>query len=225
MPQLLRGALQDAFDGFHLFVGTRTVRLCHARLLSEKVVASSIHKAKHLSPVRSIGTIDDMKFAEIASRMTGFSCPVFGVSWEPPTPDVAIARRVITHLEDRRILYGPTRLEDFEYCQISAGQIRAYLTRVLSENTVGADLNESLRSMRSACRKFMNKVDEIKGRDYRFRNDRRSFNKFLVTRHLSYEALGEMRGVFGVQIGMLALKYGLDVEGDLASILPEYENS
>jgi len=71
----------------------------------------------------------------------------------------------------------------------------------------------------------MNKVDEIKGRDYRFRNDRRSFNKFLVTRHLSYEALGEMRGVFGVQIGMLALKYGLDVEGDLASILPEYENS
>ena len=35
------------------------------------------------------------------------------------------------------------------------------------------------------------------------------------------QALGELRGVFGVHVGILAAKYGLDVESELASILPE----
>jgi hypothetical protein len=35
------------------------------------------------------------------------------------------------------------------------------------------------------------------------------------------QALGELRGVFGIYIGLLATKYGLDIEDSLASILPE----
>ena len=45
-----------------------------------------------------------VKFTEIASRMTGFSFPIFALSWQSPTPDVAIARRIIAFLEDRRLL-------------------------------------------------------------------------------------------------------------------------
>jgi hypothetical protein len=37
------------------------------------------------------------------------------------------------------------------------------------------------------------------------------------------QALGELRGVFGIHVGLLATKYGIDVEDGLASILPEYE--
>lgn len=33
-------------------------------------------------------------------------------------------------------------------------------------------------------------------------------------------AIGELRGVFGIHIAALAASHGLDVEGDLASILP-----
>jgi hypothetical protein len=33
-------------------------------------------------------------------------------------------------------------------------------------------------------------------------------------------ALGELRGVFGIHIAKLAAEYGLDIEDDLASILP-----
>jgi hypothetical protein len=32
--------------------------------------------------------------------------------------------------------------------------------------------------------------------------------------------LGELRAVFGIQIAQLAVKYGIDVEEELASILP-----
>ena len=34
-------------------------------------------------------------------------------------------------------------------------------------------------------------------------------------------AIGELRGVFGVMIGQIAKAYGLDVEDDLAQIIPE----
>jgi len=34
------------------------------------------------------------------------------------------------------------------------------------------------------------------------------------------QALGELRGVFGVHVAQIAAKYGVDVEEGLASILP-----
>ncbi len=39
-----------------------------------------------------------MKLKEVLARVTGFSVPVFGVSWNPPQPEVASARRVLTYL-------------------------------------------------------------------------------------------------------------------------------
>ena len=54
---------------------------------------------------------DRMKFKEIVNRLTGFSIPVFGVSWNPPEPEVAVARRVLAFLEDRRVLFNPYHLE------------------------------------------------------------------------------------------------------------------
>jgi len=57
-----------------------------------------------------------MKFKQIIGRLTGFSVPIFGVSWNPPEPEVQKARRVLTYLEDRRVLYNPDSLEVPEQC-------------------------------------------------------------------------------------------------------------
>jgi len=35
-----------------------------------------------------------------------------------------------------------------------------------------------------------------------------------------FAALGELRAVFGIHIAQLAVKYGIDVEDELAAILP-----
>lgn len=51
-----------------------------------------------------------MKFKEVIGRITGFSVPIFGVSWNPPQPDVTAARKVLVFLEDRRVLYIRTTL-------------------------------------------------------------------------------------------------------------------
>ena len=48
-----------------------------------------------------------MKFKEIAKRITGFSTPIFGVSWNPDNTERDIARKVILYLQDRRVLHTP----------------------------------------------------------------------------------------------------------------------
>ncbi|MCG3145010.1 MAG: hypothetical protein HONDAALG_02551 [Gammaproteobacteria bacterium] len=68
--------------------------------------------------------------------------------------------------------------------------------------------------MRAACRKFPNTVGS--------RSDIIVFGAHRG-HWASWEfngALGKMRGVFGVHIAHLAAAFGLDVEGEVASILP-----
>ena len=50
-----------------------------------------------------------MRFSEIATRLTGISTPIFGVSWTPAQSDVDAVRRTLVFLEDRRVLYAPER--------------------------------------------------------------------------------------------------------------------
>ena len=44
-----------------------------------------------------------MRFTELLNRLTGISCPVFGVSWNPVDTERSIARRIIIFLEPRRV--------------------------------------------------------------------------------------------------------------------------
>lgn len=155
-----------------------------------------------------------MRFKEVISRVTGLSCPIFGVSWSPPEPDIAVARRVITFLEDRRVLYNPSQMEVPEWCARSVVEIREYLTGELQRNNGSSELVDSLRAMRLACRKFMDNVGN---------NDDILRHGSQLGHWASWEfnsAVGELRGVFGIHVAQLATSFGLDVEDDLASILP-----
>ena len=145
--------------------------------------------------------------------MTGFSTPIFGVSWEAPTSDVEVARRVVAFLEDRRVLYVPMEAEIRDHCISSVIEIRQFLTNVLGEDGFRPELADSLRAMRAACRKFCAEVEAGGGR----------WGGLWVSGLQDYvlnQALGELRGVFGVQAGQVAVRYGLDVEEGLASTLP-----
>lgn len=156
-----------------------------------------------------------MKFAELLNRLTGISTPIFGISWNPPEIDRDIARRVITYLEDRRVLYDPYDIETPHYCVISVIEIREYLTNELMALDGDKDIAQNLRAMRSACRKFLQRV----GADediVRFGNTRNHWASWVFG-----DALGQMRGVFGLYVIGLAVQYGLDVEDELASIFPD----
>lgn len=155
-----------------------------------------------------------MKFKEIISRLTGLSSPIFGVSWNPPEPHIQVVRRVITYLEDRRVLFVPSEMEVPDHCVQSILEIRRFLTTELQSLKGRTELADSLRALRTACRKFMDTTG--------------SRSKIITFgahqgHWASWEfngALGELRGVFGIHIARLAAAYGIDVEGDLVTILP-----
>lgn len=149
-----------------------------------------------------------MKFDEILSRLTGISCPVFGLSWNPPEPDRQIARRVIAFLENRRVLFSPFEWEMPDHCVHSVIEIRHYLTAELQALDGEKEIAQTLRAMRAACRKFLDD-DPSHGRA-----------RGYAPRWRLENALGELRGAFGIHIATLAAEYGLDVEDELATILP-----
>lgn len=160
-----------------------------------------------------------MKFREIINRITGISIPVFGIQWNPPEAEISKARRIITFLEDRRVLYAPENLENIDHCIESILRIREFLTSEIGNIDSNTELSKNLRAMRASCRKFLDETSEKEnGRIVFSRNSLRSFpfEKF-------YSKLGIMRGVFGIHIALIAVAYGLDVEDDLASILPNLD--
>lgn len=163
-----------------------------------------------------------MKFKEIMNRISGFSNPVFGVQWNPVEIEITKARRIITFLEDRRVLYAPENLENIDHCIQSILKIREFLTDEIGKLASDTELTKNLRAMRAACRKFLDETSEKEhGRIIFARDSLRSFpfEKF-------YSKLGILRGIFGVHIALIATSYGLDVEDNLASNLPnidEYE--
>lgn len=156
-----------------------------------------------------------MKFKEILSRVTGLSVPIFGISWNPPEPEIAVARRVIAFLEDRRVLFSPSELESVSHCIESVLRIREFLTEEIGKLASAGELPASLRAMRASCRKFLDLLGDEDGRVRTYGHmmghiDNWTFNS----------AVGELRGVFGVHVARLAALHGLDVEAGLASIIP-----
>ena len=159
-----------------------------------------------------------MKFHEIASRLTGLNCPIFGVSSHPAPGELAVARRVLGFLEDRWVLFSPSEIENPEHCVQSVMEIRVFLLGELPALAETGELSASLRAMRAACGKFLQTVDHESPRIISFANKLNHYAGWVFG-----GALGELRGAFGVHIARLAAQHGLDVQDDLAAILPGKE--
>lgn len=163
-----------------------------------------------------------MKLEEIKTRSTGLSLPVVGgVQWNPPESQRAIARRVIRFLEDRRVLYVPHDVEIAEYCAQSVLEIRQMLTTELGnlDESCG-QLYYSLQAMRLACRRFLDRTQGPEGGSRRFR---RPYSHYDIENQTFFTALGELRAAIGVHVAIIAAQHSLDIEGDLATILPAAE--
>ena len=155
-----------------------------------------------------------MKFSEIANRLTGISTSLGGISWQPTDLQVNAARRLIAFLEDRRVLYAPDELEVPSHCVHSVLEIRQFLTDELGKPD-HSPYADSLRAMRAAGRKFLDRVG-TDGRDIVvYANYHGHWASWTF-----YSALGEMRGTFGIHLANIAAEFKLDIEDKLASILP-----
>ncbi len=140
------------------------------------------------------------------SCLTGFSTPFFGVTWTPPQLDIDTARRLLTSLEDRRMLFEPSAWRHPPYVVASVQQVRADLTQVLHE--VGHDvdrgtpLGEGAVAMRAACRKFLTQIGPV---GFQPRGSDASYDEVQLETLMT--ALGELRAVFGIHIARISAAY------------------
>ena len=155
--------------------------------------------------------IEPQRLAQ-SSQITSFSTPIFGISWNPSKTEKAIAKSVINFLEDKRVLYNPTELEIPDHCITSVIEIRHFLIEKANDLDTKSELLANIKTMRSACRKFLD-LSQTLNRGLGFSHN--SYDSWIF-----FSALGEMRGTFGLILSQIILSYGLDVEKDLASILP-----
>ena len=130
----------------------------------------------------------------------------------PSAEEAAIAHRVLTFLEDRRVLYAPEEMEGAGHCMQSVMELRDFLTGAIGELSPGSELAAGLRAIRAACRRFLDEADGSAGHNMATWGYRGGLTLG--------PALGELRGVTGVCVAAIADRYALDVESELAAILP-----
>jgi len=162
--------------------------------------------------------------ADTARRVTGISIPFGGIQWADPGPsDGEHVRQFIVFLEDRRVLYNATDLEEVSQVDRSIHEIRAECTRTLQSLSASVFAAIPIRAIREASRRFHNDQHEqfryFDGGD-RYEHGhhgRRGSPGFFV-------ALGAYRATVGLQVAMLAAHYDIDIEGELASVLPSIDD-
>ena len=144
-------------------------------------------------------------------RPTGVGAFGFSLNWEKVPGDEDVARRIITFLEDRRLLFGERHSDDELECVHSAIEIRHFLTEELTKAKPGRSLAESLRAVRTAMRAFV-EAGGPRARNFRY-HDGHMTNQFSM-------ALGELRSRVGLHLAVIADQYGTEVESDLKRIFP-----
>jgi hypothetical protein len=154
-----------------------------------------------------------LKIADLARRITGFSTPIVGVSWNPPAADRDTVRTFLAFLEDRRVLFNPFHLEVEYQVQQSILQIREQCTKAIGVLPDNSHAIASLRGIRAACRRFL---DEPLTHSRRFHQ--RDF--YGPEGPEFFTALGEFRATVGAHVASLAVLYKIELEPELASIAP-----
>ena len=161
-----------------------------------------------------------LSWDDIRKRLTGFSTPIFGVSWDPPEPERQAARKLLTYFEGRRVFYNPSYVEHTEYTVLSVAELRSMLTQTLQQVGPTSKLADHVRAMRAACRTF---VDEIEHQKVTTKEHLGKVFYDDLRLNLTYQALAALRATFGIHIAQIAVEYGIDVDENLSRILPAEE--
>lgn len=155
-----------------------------------------------------------MRVWDLKGRLTGLSVVgVGGASWQPREPDRALAQRILTFLEDRRVLYSPWECELPEHCVASVLEIRRFLTHELGAAGDRPAVTDNLRAMRAACRQFLDQTAPV------MQHHHGPIGQGTAE-WIFNQSLGELRARVGTHIAVLADRFGLEVEDGLERTLP-----
>ena len=114
-----------------------------------------------------------------------------------------IAADVVRVLEDKGVLFMPFSQEDPTYVAISIDQIRSRLRDLRADSVPGSSIDQRLKAMIDACRHYMNN------------------NPPNTAMLVMQGALGSLRKTFGVHLRQMQEQYGISLDANLQSLLPQ----
>jgi hypothetical protein len=166
----------------------------------------------------------------LGSRLSGISILGFGASWKPPEPERDVVRSILTVLEDKRVLYEDYNFENQGDVNQSLNNIRAVLTDGIDRVSDKSPAAQAFRIMRAACREFLKQPHShpVLGKVVRRMivgppgdGPQSIVEEPIISNEDNFfAALGKLRGIFGQQLADIAYLYRIDLEEQLASILP-----
>lgn len=142
-----------------------------------------------------------------SKRLTGFGVGPLSLQWEYVEVNRDVVRRVLTALEDARVLYDEDHREDAEYCRISADKLRHLLTLEIPDVKEGGEVERSFKKMRAAAREFVTAAGP-------------SSRQFLSDYTYFWRCLRALRVGIVDEVAMLAAGFDITLDEPLASYLP-----
>jgi hypothetical protein len=156
--------------------------------------------------------------AATARKITGIGTPLGGVQWADPGPfDGDTVRHLLLFLEDRRLLYNAANLEEVSQVERAVREIREQCANTLQALPPKTFAIAPIRIIREASRRFHSEQQE----QFPSFDGRASFRRGSAE---FFAALGSYRATVGQQVALLAGYYDIDIEGDLASVLPSLDD-
>jgi hypothetical protein len=131
-------------------------------------------------------------------RLTG----AYGFQWDYTEPERKAIRDLIVFLEARRVLVVPYEFEIMSHVVRSLIEIRDDLTATLQRLEGGAKSAAVVQEMREAVQRFLIAAGN---------------EQFVTPRVVAL--LGELRGIFVVNVRVLADTFGIEVRGALAEAI------
>lgn len=153
---------------------------------------------------------------EAKRRLTGLTLPTVlgtgggGATWTVEPGDKSLARSVLQYLEDRRVLHDPERAELTVPCMRSVQEIRVRLASFISDSQ-SSELRDPLRAMQAACRQFLTDAPGM---------ETALWHSEMHSQWLFNQVLGEFRARVGTSITIIVETFDIDVDEQLARIMP-----
>jgi hypothetical protein len=154
---------------------------------------------------------------ETKRRLTGLTLPtVLGTgggsaAWTVEPGDRSLARSVLQYLEDRRVLYDLYILEQPPACIKSVQEIRTRMTSFIADSE-SPELRNPLRAIQAACRQFLTEAAPA--------IEEHRWGGGAAEQWVFYQGLGELRAHVGTSIAVIIESFDIDVDENLAKILP-----
>ena len=137
-------------------------------------------------------------------KLNGISVPIGGISWEYTESGQKGIQEMFYYLESKRLLINPKEMENKEWSEKSAIEIKNKLVDILSRYKYDQNIITIIKQMVDACNEFLDNMQRVEVRGILYKNLQSDWED------LEYGvAMKKFRKIFLDNIKLLAETYNI----------------